>query len=85
MSGPLPMRWLARRWRGVLAVTLVLASVSLGVQYWPRPPLSASVSQSVAVLDRHGKLLRLTLAADQRYRLWTPLGEMPGVESSKLF
>ena len=30
----------------------------------------------VAVLDRHGELLRLTLAADERYRLWTPLADI---------
>jgi len=62
-----------RRWRGSL-ICLVLVVVALaGARWWPRPPLSADVLQSVAVRDRHGQLLRLTLAADQRYRLWTPL------------
>lgn len=30
----------------------------------------------MAVYDQHGQLLRLTLAADQRYRLWVPLTQI---------
>ncbi|HMB43045.1 MAG TPA: transglycosylase domain-containing protein, partial [Luteimonas sp.] len=73
MSVLAALKKLARRWRTPLAWLLVTALALLGVRLWPRPPLSASVLQSVAVVDRHGQLLRLTLAADQRYRLWTPL------------
>ena len=63
--------------RGALA-TVVLVMVALVImRLWPRPPLSAGSLQSVAVMDRHGRLLRLTLAADQRYRLWIPLEDMP--------
>ena len=67
-------RW--HRWRTALVVLALVAAVLAGVRLWPRPPLSADVLQSVAVQDRHGKLLRLALAADQRYRLWTPLQEI---------
>ena len=31
---------------------------------------------SVAVYDDHGRLLRLVLASDDRYRLWVPLRDM---------
>ena len=55
---------------------LVAVLALVAVRLWPRPPLSAAVPQSVAVLDRHGELLRLTLAADERYRLWTPLADI---------
>jgi penicillin-binding protein 1C len=51
-----------------------MLAAALGcVRYWPRAPLAAHASTSVAVYDAHGKLLRLTLAADEKYRLWTPL------------
>ena len=66
----------SRRWRGLLAISLVAAALLIGWRYWPRPPLSASVLQSVEVVDRRGQLLRLSLAADQRYRLWTPLAKI---------
>ena len=35
------------------------------------------IPSSVAVLDSSGRLLRLTLASDQQYRLWTPLEQIP--------
>ncbi len=36
-------------------------------------PLSSRFSSSVAVYDANHTLLRLTLSADQKYRLWVPL------------
>lgn len=42
----------------------------------PRPPLNEGLTFSKAVYDREGTLLRLTLAADQRYRLKTPLSSV---------
>ncbi len=41
-----------------------------------RPPLLAGVPFSTAYYDRHGTLLRLTLADDDKYRLFTPLDKM---------
>jgi penicillin-binding protein 1C len=46
------------------------------VRFWPRQPLSARVPLSTAVYSADGELLRVTLAADDQYRLWTPLSEM---------
>ena len=45
------------------------------------PPLSAAtardqVPQSTSIWSADGELLRVTLAADDQYRLWTPLSEM---------
>lgn len=57
------------------AVT-VLAVVLATIRYWPRPPLSARVPSSTAVLDADGRLLRLTMSRDQQYRLWTPLDKV---------
>jgi penicillin-binding protein 1C len=37
------------------------------------PSLRSEVSFSQAVYDRSGKLLRLTLSRDEKYRLWLPL------------
>ena len=70
----------APRWRRRLRITgyllAVLAMALVAVRLWPHPPLAERGMSSVAVVDRHGKLLRLTLAADQRYRLWTPLSDI---------
>jgi penicillin-binding protein 1C len=39
----------------------------------PKPPPLEGVSYSQRILDRDGRLLRLTLSADEKYRLYTPL------------
>lgn len=54
--------------------SLAVVSIALGVcRYLPRDPLASRIPSSTAVFDRNGKLLRLTLARDEQYRLWTPL------------
>jgi penicillin-binding protein 1C len=50
--------------------------VLVAIRFWPRPLLSASFPTSRAVLDVNGRLLRLTTAADEKYRLWTPLADI---------
>src|SRR3989475_11891146 len=39
----------------------------------PKPPLLEGISFSQCVRDRNGKLLRVTLTADQKFRVWTSL------------
>lgn len=59
---------------------VVLAAVLLALRIWfhqrPHLPLSQWLPRSTAVLDAQGALLRLTLASDQQYRLWTPLSDI---------
>jgi len=55
-----------------MACSILLA----GIRFWPRQPLSARIASSTAVVDESGKLLRLTMASDQQYRLWTPLEQV---------
>ena len=60
-------------------VVAVLAAATLCViatRMWPREPLAARIPTSTAVFDVKGRLLRLTLARDEQYRLWTPLAEI---------
>ena len=54
----------------LLCVVLVVAGA---IRLWPRPSLAESFPTSRAVFDTNGRLMRLTLAADDKYRLWTPL------------
>src|SRR5690606_36364114 len=61
-------------------LTLLLGSCVLvgllawaGLRDFPAPPLATQIASSTAVLDRQCRLLRLTLAEDEQYRLWTPL------------
>lgn len=60
--------WLA----GALVLYVGLAAIRL----WPHPPLENWKPVSTAVYDDRGRLLRLVLASDDRYRLWTPLREI---------
>jgi len=61
--------------RLALALTLLCAcaAVLVAVRLWPKPSIASRYTSSVAVYDTRGQLLRLTLARDDRYRLWLPL------------
>jgi penicillin-binding protein 1C len=56
---------------------LLIALGLIGIRLWPHPPLSQLAPSSTAVYDDRGRLLRLTLASDDRYRQWVPLAQMP--------
>src|SRR6266478_8446154 len=59
--------------RPLLLVCAVIAAVWLAL---PKPQLLDGISFSQCVRDRNGKLLRVTLSADQKFRIWTPLEEI---------
>ena len=58
-----------------LLLAVIGVFVCLGIAYLllPKPELTTYQSYSRAYFDREGKLLRVSLADDQRYRLFTPL------------
>ena len=61
---------------------LGLAAVGILAAFWllprvlPVAPLRTRFSTSTAVYDAGGGLLRLTLSADEKYRVWVPLDRM---------
>ena len=59
-----------------LALTLFWLVLKLALPLFPKPALSSYFPHSKIVLSAEGRLLRLQLANDQRYRLWTPLSEL---------
>ena len=67
--------WLVR-WQNWLMGALLVGIVLAGCRLWPHPPLRGWKPSSIAVLDDQGRLLRLALAKDDRYRLWVPLDQM---------
>src|SRR5437660_3188262 len=56
--------------RNLLLFCAVIAAIWLAL---PKPPLLDGVAFSQCVRDRNGKLLRVTLTADQKFRIWTSL------------
>ena len=60
---------------GSLAVLLIAASYI----FCPKPNLTTFQSYSRAFFDKNGTLLRITLATDERYRLYTPLDKISPV------
>jgi len=67
------------RWRTAVVVGLACAGVLATlatIRLWPREPLEQRIASSTAIFDRQGRLLRLTLASDEQYRLWTPLNQI---------
>jgi penicillin-binding protein 1C len=69
---------MVQRFAAVIAcIALMLSGLWLLIGPWPAPLLVNKSGFSRAVYDRKGRLLRLTLSSDEKYRLWTPLNEMP--------
>lgn len=64
--------------RAPWARSLALLGMMAWFVWWflPKPSLLESISFSQCVRDRNGKLLRVTLTADQKFRIWTPLKEI---------
>ena len=58
---------------------IVFVMLVLGLRFWPHASLQARVPASTGVWSADGELLRVTLAADQQYRLWVPLEEISPV------
>jgi len=59
--------------RNLLLFCAVAAAIWLAL---PKPLLLEGVSFSQCVRDRNGKVLRVTLTTDQKYRVWTSLANI---------
>ncbi|PYJ21561.1 MAG: penicillin-binding protein 1C, partial [Verrucomicrobia bacterium] len=57
----------------LLAFSLLCTCAAVTWLALPKPPLLEGVSFSQCVRDRNGKLLRVTLTSDQKFRVWTSL------------
>ena len=66
-----------RCWLIALFVAVCLLAASSGWYFLPRPLLLEGVTFSSTIRDRHGALLRLTTASDQRYRIRIGMHEVP--------
>lgn len=67
---------LIKRYQNILMALLLFSLVVTAVRLYPHPPLSESLTFSQTFYDSNDKLLRVTLAEDERYRLWTPLEDI---------
>lgn len=67
--------WVQRWQNWLVGIALVIAAL-IGCRLWPHVPLREWQTSSTAVYDSKGHLLRLTLASDDRYRLWVPLRDV---------
>src|SRR3984893_18735297 len=84
---PLRMTGLmAKRYKkALLPFSLVCTCPAAAWRGLPKPPLLDGLSFSQCVRDRNGKLLRVTLTSDQKFRLWTSLsGISPALIDSTL-
>jgi len=60
----------------LLQVLTALALILAVLRFYPHERLAQRIPLSTAVWSADGELLRVTLASDEQYRLWTPLAEM---------
>lgn len=70
--------------RAMIGIVVIIALTYLLV---PKPSLMSDSQFSTAVYDRHGTLLRLTLAEDDKYRLFVPIHQISSllIESTLLY
>jgi penicillin-binding protein 1C len=61
----------------VACAIVALVTIWLLVGLEPRPLLVNQSGFSQPIFDHNGRLLRLTLSNDEKYRLWIQLGEIP--------
>ena len=70
------MKTIRRYKKLLLAFAILVAAVAFVWIALPRPPLLDGISFSQCVRDRNGKLLRVTLTTDQKYRVWSSLANI---------
>ena len=59
-----------------IRIAAVIAVLVAMLRFWPHAALAESIPLSTVVWSADGEILRVTLASDEQYRLWTPLSEM---------
>lgn len=59
-----------------ISAACIIAAIYLIVRLCFIPPILSDTHFSHAYYDRNGRLLRLTLSADDKYRLYTPLAQI---------
>ena len=65
-----------RRHRILYSILLTLILLWGIIKIFFTPPLLSDIHFGRAYFDRNGKLLRMTLSADDKYRIYTPLAEI---------
>lgn len=62
----------------ILFTVVIFTGITLSLAYWllPRPEIKTFIPYSQAIFDKNGNLLRLSLARDERYRIYQPLENM---------
>jgi penicillin-binding protein 1C len=72
------------KWRYWMLLGLLLLC-SMLPRMLPKPDLADAFPSSRSVMASQGELLRLTLAADEQYRLWTPISQIsPAMQEAVL-
>ncbi|MFA5983065.1 MAG: penicillin-binding protein 1C [Methylococcaceae bacterium] len=69
--------WSSKAFKAIAISSVLLCALAVVSARLPKPPLASYYSYSTAIYARQGKLLRLTTASDQQYRLWVPLSALP--------
>ncbi len=67
---------LALRFKVFVVIALALLTGALVYVFLPKPDLANYQSYSTVIFDRHDRLLRISLAQDDRYRLYTPIEDI---------
>lgn len=69
------IRFIIRQQNKLMAL-LLLTIALVAIRLYPHAPLSEPLTFSTRYYDNNNQLIRMTLANDDRYRLWTPLEDI---------
>ncbi len=66
---------------------VLLSFLLIGLRLHPKPLMADLIPNSTAIYAADGNFLRLTLASDNQYQLWTPLESIQpkAIEAVKLY
>ena len=76
INSPFQMRKIKKFLKKVVIIFGVVFVIWLVIRLFFTAPLLKDISFSRAYYDRSGNLLRITLSADDKYRIYTPLSEI---------
>ena len=69
------------------SLLVIIPVILLGLRVYPKPALKDLIPHSTAIYAQDGTLLRLTLASDGQYQLWTDYKDInpQAIQAIKLY
>ena len=71
------LRFLRKYAKSIIAFIIICSAIILIIRFFPREKILNDYTFSKSFFSRDGKLLRVTVSYDDKYRVFYPLNEIP--------